>query len=53
MNTDERKEKVKKIIEKKLFQVFGGSIQATELAAMTNEIDLVYVPHLKEEEEPV
>ena len=51
MNTDERKGKVKKTINESLFKVFGGSIQETILKSLVDNIDSIYAPHLKEEEE--
>ena len=51
MKTDERKLKVKKTIEESLFRVFGGSIQETVLKPLIDNIDSIYAPHLKEDEE--
>lgn len=46
MNTDERKEKVEKIIKDTLHRVFGGSIPETTLNSLISEIDSVYKPFL-------
>jgi len=53
MNMDERRLKVQKVIEDELYRVIGGSIQATSLKNMVANIDNIYLPHLKEEEESV
>jgi hypothetical protein len=49
MNEDERKLKVRKIIEQSLFRVLGGSIQETELKTLIENIDAIYLPYLKTE----
>lgn len=48
MNADERKLKVKKVIENTLFKVLGGSIQETTCNSLVDAIDALYLPHLKE-----